>query len=180
MIELLELMDRTEYREPATKVVALTRGHRFRIFKLTDFPRIPGFCAWCGVRPVTNPRRKYCDETCSESAHLFCYPQSPQGKLYRLIDIQAGCCKGCGVCAVGYLLETGSKILRSVQERARAWNKPVPEKLSYFILGTAVGSVFELDHIKPIHKGGDGVGFENTQVLCVKCHRAKTAQDMKG
>lgn len=32
----------------------------------------------------------------------------------------------------------------------------------------------EIDHIKPLHKGGTNAR-ENLQGLCVECHKAKTA-----
>ena len=36
---------------------------------------------------------------------------------------------------------------------------------------------FQLDHIKPLHKGGDDHP-DNLQILCHQCHEAKTAKDM--
>lgn len=35
---------------------------------------------------------------------------------------------------------------------------------------------FELDHIKPLHKGGTD-DWDNLQVLCIECHKAKTAKE---
>jgi HNH endonuclease len=36
----------------------------------------------------------------------------------------------------------------------------------------------EVDHLVPIGAGGSALGFENLQLLCFKCHKAKTAQDI--
>ena len=36
----------------------------------------------------------------------------------------------------------------------------------------------EVDHRNPIAAGGSALGFENLQLLCFKCHKAKTSQDM--
>ena len=36
---------------------------------------------------------------------------------------------------------------------------------------------FELDHKLPVHKGGDS-SDKNLQILCIECHKAKTAEDM--
>lgn len=37
----------------------------------------------------------------------------------------------------------------------------------------------EVDHIKPLAKGGDPSDEKNLQPLCRACHRRKTAQDNK-
>lgn len=36
----------------------------------------------------------------------------------------------------------------------------------------------EVDHLVPIGAGGSALGFENLQLLCFKCHKAKTSQDI--
>lgn len=36
----------------------------------------------------------------------------------------------------------------------------------------------EVDHIVPIGAGGSALGFENLQLLCYQCHKAKTSRDM--
>ncbi len=36
---------------------------------------------------------------------------------------------------------------------------------------------FELDHITPLHQGGAD-DEQNSQVLCVRCHREKTRREM--
>jgi len=38
----------------------------------------------------------------------------------------------------------------------------------------------EIDHILPIHKGGDPFDLLNLQTLCGKCHRSKTGRDLSG
>ena len=37
---------------------------------------------------------------------------------------------------------------------------------------------FILDHIRPIAMGGDQWSVDNLQVLCARCNKIKTAQDM--
>ena len=39
--------------------------------------------------------------------------------------------------------------------------------------GRAVAAV-ELDHIRPLHRGGDAIAPDNLQPLCRPCHEAKT------
>lgn len=43
-------------------------------------------------------------------------------------------------------------------------------------LCTPLPSLVEIDHIQPIHKGGEDVAY-NVQVLCKACHRVKTHAD---
>ena len=37
-------------------------------------------------------------------------------------------------------------------------------------------SNLELDHIEPLHRGGSNE-FENLQLLCIECHKAKSAKE---
>lgn len=37
---------------------------------------------------------------------------------------------------------------------------------------------YDYDHIIPIALGGDPIAVENIQILCVKCHKAKTKEDV--
>ncbi|MEV6399611.1 HNH endonuclease signature motif containing protein [Streptomyces sp. NPDC051907] len=43
-------------------------------------------------------------------------------------------------------------------------------------LGTYLPSAVDIDHIKPLAKGGEDVDA-NVQVLCKTCHKVKTAED---
>ena len=37
---------------------------------------------------------------------------------------------------------------------------------------------YEVDHIIPLHKGGDATDLSNLAPLCAECHKTKTARDM--
>lgn len=39
------------------------------------------------------------------------------------------------------------------------------------------GKPAQVDHIKPINKGGQTIDPANLQTLCYKCHAAKTSKD---
>lgn len=61
----------------------------------------------------------------------------------------------------------GSK-LREVREKeliAAGWTKSR-------VLG---GSLWDMDHIKPVIEGGGECGMDNLRTLCIKCHKAETA-----
>lgn len=36
----------------------------------------------------------------------------------------------------------------------------------------------QVDHIKPIHRGGEEFNLENLQTLCIVCHKIKTQGDI--
>ena len=38
------------------------------------------------------------------------------------------------------------------------------------------GSLWDMDHIKPLIEGGGECGMENLRTLCWKCHKAETAE----
>lgn len=39
------------------------------------------------------------------------------------------------------------------------------------------GKPAQVDHIKPINKGGESINPNNLQTLCYRCHSAKSAKD---
>lgn len=39
------------------------------------------------------------------------------------------------------------------------------------------GRPAQVDHIKPINKGGESIDPANLQTLCYKCHAIKTSKD---
>lgn len=49
--------------------------------------------------------------------------------------------------------------------------------VTYFQIGYKIGSLFHLDHCKPLFMGGDGIGIHNVQILCVPCHKTKTIKE---
>lgn len=52
-------------------------------------------------------------------------------------------------------------------------------KVTYFAVGRLIGHLWQLDHVVPLWKGGRGIGLDNVQVICVKCHHVKTAEDLR-
>lgn len=38
----------------------------------------------------------------------------------------------------------------------------------------------EVDHVVPIKKGGQSIGFDNHQALCYRCHKNKSKLDNSG
>lgn len=67
---------------------------------------------------------------------------------------------------------TGGKLQR---QRMRLWRSD-PHCNECRVLVNFPGE-FELDHVDPLHAGGS-VDDENCQVLCIKCHAAKSKREI--
>lgn len=67
---------------------------------------------------------------------------------------------------------TGSKLQR---RRFRMWKRDQYCNRCKLFVGYPDG--FELDHITPMHKGGEDIE-ENCQILCHGCHDSKTKEDL--
>lgn len=176
--ELLEEFAAVPPGPQAQEMIARHRGARF--LGLTGFTITEdGKCAWCNVNPVAEGRRKYCSEKCNESGLNYCNPQGPATKAWILVFRQKGFCAGCGESFEDFIAEKIRKKLAWYQQWAVRFGRPFPEKLSLWLLGRDTGEIWHVDHVVPIFKGGDGIGFHNIQVLCVRCHGRKTAEERK-
>jgi 5-methylcytosine-specific restriction endonuclease McrA len=138
-----------------------------------DLKNVDGLCAWCNKEPPTKRSKRYCSKVCKESANFFCYPQHASTKAFLLIHRQNCACARCG-------LSFEEEIAEHIRRRLRM--KPgeelkAAEKVTLWQVGYETGNHWHVDHIVPIWKGGSGVGIDNVQVLCVPCHKRKTAEE---
>ena len=171
-----------QYREPGP--IAKEQMWRYRKARSVGMDHLrktpDGRCAWCNVTRITDRRRKYCTDDCSQSAYFYSYPQNPAAKAWRLIEVQACACVGCGL---DYTAEIERRIqgIEHYNDRMRKqhpdWFKA--DKVTYYRLGYNTGEKWHVDHINPLFKGGDGIGMDNVQVLCVECHKRKTVEERR-
>jgi 5-methylcytosine-specific restriction endonuclease McrA len=169
---MTELIKTFTYKEPGPETKALiapAMGRRY--FSLSRLNRKDNLCAWCNVTHIKDRRRKYCDEDCSQSADVFCYPQGMTSKSFHLLR-QDCACKGCG-----FIFE--QEIKKKIETYKAHWPESFAKegKISLFYLSFNRGFVWQADHIIPIHKGGVGLGLNNIQILCVDCHQDKTNRE---
>lgn len=137
-----------------------------------------GTCKWCNNLKVKG-RRHYCTDWCADSAYMFCYPQSPQAKAWVFIRLQSCTCTACGE----IFDEEIAKLIESKYKRYCEWqNKKglAPSLVTYGTLMDNTGERWHVDHVIPISRGGDGLGFDNVQVICKRCHILKTARENAG
>lgn len=145
--------------------------HR-RSMCLDEFKKTDDNCAWCNTTKVISKRRKYCNSHCSDSANMWTYPQKNSAKGFLLYR-QLWACAGCGESYEDHFKKRAEQCIKT----AHQWKWPNPDKVPFYRLMDCTGHILHVDHIISIHHGGDGIGLNNVQVLCVKCHYAKSVYD---
>lgn len=145
-----------------------------RYLCLSDLPKpeIKGVCHWCRLNIVPSGKRKYCSEDCAKSALFYCVPQNRINKAYRFIYIQKCCCTLCGESFEHLIQEIIDWYVKFFKKKG-SYEKVHLGSIGYRLDG------FDTDHIIPIYKGGMGVGVDNHQVVCSKCHLIKTANERR-
>jgi len=116
-------------------------------------------CRWCNLE-VPPGRRTFCSEWCVEEWKL----RSNPGHLRkRVFERDHGVCALCGINCVREWrhikrLRGGARLKAIAEWGLRRRN-----------------SLWDADHIRPVAEGGGECDLENMRTLCLKCHRAQTA-----
>lgn len=145
-----------EYRPPRNPQIEelRIRYQGRRMMALSLITRVVKFgvvhCKWCLDRIGPKSQRHYCSNACQDSAWMYFYPQ--QHSIGMLLKKQNGRCNHCQ-----HEWKSGDEYYQEYAE----------------------GMGMEVDHIKPIYKGGMSLGVDNIQLLCKKCHLKKTSDDRK-
>lgn len=162
------------------EIASLTKTHRGRRLNLSDLvtPLLEGqkLCIWC-LTPLTGRKLKWCSEACSTSAFAWANPQSDYG-LAHLLARQNYACAGCNM--DWNLLADSLKGTRGIpmflDHLSRFSLRLIKAVKRYSPKGTKP----EVDHIIPVSKGGQCLGFDNLQGICYICHKAKSKVDNSG
>lgn len=175
----IKLLEDITMVPPGAKTLAALEGVKKRRMLSMDHVRvIDGHCAWCNQIPIRKRNQKYCSPSCKESAYFYCYPQTPAAKMFVFIQRQGCSCTICGECFEDQIAEKIRKLRkdwdRSMDSEYGGWMKG---KITYHAVGYNTGDIWQVDHIIPLHKGGDGIGLENIQVVCKACHLRKTVYE---
>lgn len=188
MIKHMERLKRVELTKPGMWALEKIRFARGRSLNLSDLKIIDGMCKWCNITPIKSKRAHYCGNNCKTSAHLYCYPQSPNAKAWRLIELQGFKCGECSVNYFDWVIERiGKFYIQNIKRLKRLEDLKIPLddhdrdlRVNYYQIGSNCGDVLQVDHKIPIFQGGHGVISENIQVICTDCHKAKTARERSG
>lgn len=156
-----------------------TKTHKDRTFSLSNI-RLPAgtykCCVWCMAK-LEGLQRRWCgDDECVKSALAWGRPQSAHG-LYELLKRQNCSCINCGHSWSEYMETAVSK--KSKFRGVELQSRDIELIMRRFKRLIPVETRPEVDHVLAIVLGGTSLGLENHQILCAKCHKVKTALDIK-
>lgn len=183
----LELLEKVEHKPPCKRAeLQFSNNGSRRMMNLSELIADKGKCVWCDAQ-LKGRQQRWCSSDCVAAAQFKSNPQSPAGKMYRLIMLQSFACVKCGLSfeqeirkRIRYLFERenkpGALIFRDGKLIRRTEGDP-PSLVRFYHVGDNTGHLHQTDHIVPIHKGGAGIDPNNLQVICVPCHKEKTKRD---
>lgn len=117
-------------------------------------------CRWCNLE-VPAGRQTFCSDWCVEEWKL----RSNPGHLRdRVFERDRGVCSVCGVDCVAELRRVKRLRGASRMRAAAEWRMGARK------------SLWDADHILPVSEGGGECDLSNMRTLCLKCHRAHTAE----
>ena len=146
-----------------TKDRTLVTAGRVDVRLLPKGPHGRALCRWC--------RRE-----CPKAMQTFCGPECVHDHRVRSDPGYARACvlardQGvCAVCRVDTLAVQADLLQRKPKER-----KLLAAKLGYPYPRIRKGTLWEMDHIRPVAHGGGSCGLDNLQTLCCRCHVRKSA-----
>jgi 5-methylcytosine-specific restriction endonuclease McrA len=130
-----------------------------------DLPKGPNgrtLCRWCSLE-VPKGRRTFCSEWCVTEWRM----RSDPGFLReRVFARDRGICALCGADTVAAW--TRIRALRRARRRSAL--------AEWGLQGRYRTSLWDADHIVPVCKGGGECDLSNIRTLCLRCHRAVTAE----
>lgn len=161
----------------------LTKTHKERRINLSNLDLIKlddrKLCVWC-LSPLKGRQYKWCSRKCATNAWAWANPQKEAG-LQILLVRQEFKCLSCKYDYLPHLLEIAknpyykrfSDVSKIKLEFSTALMRRLKEKVGKNLRP-------EVDHVIPISKGGEPIGFSNHQILCFSCHKIKSKHDNSG
>jgi 5-methylcytosine-specific restriction protein A len=125
-------------------------------------PNGRALCRWCNLEAPPG-RRTFCSEWCVDEWKLR---SSPAYLREKLLERDHGVCALCGIDCIAEFNRL--KRLRGERRRAAfsAWGVRPGQRMS----------LWDADHIIPVVEGGGECDLSNIRTLCIRCHRAVTAE----
>jgi hypothetical protein len=166
------------------QIIALTTSHKGRRINLSDLsPAVVDgckACVWC-LKLLKGRQLKWCSTECTSMANSWANPQK-EGGLHILLVRQDFKCATCTFDYMPFVLDTLKYLNKNhCTVSPDSIRDKISERLAKILkykVPTEKG--LEVDHILPISKGGQGIGFENHQILCRSCHLSKSKVDNSG
>ncbi len=131
-------------------------------------------CRWCG-KPVPAPRRAWCTENCQDE---FMTRHSGTWARWRLGQRDKGICSACGMDTTALLGRLEAIHRRSVGLGRTAGSSRDRINRVFRRMGYDPGhATWDADHHVPVGEGGGVCALDNYRTLCVRCHKAKNAEE---
>jgi 5-methylcytosine-specific restriction enzyme A len=119
-------------------------------------------CRWCNLE-VPKGRITFCSDWCVEEWRLRTDPGYLREKV---LERDRGVCAACGTDCLD-----AERHIQRLRGAAR-----LKALLEWGQRAGARKSLWDADHIVPVVEGGGECDLENIRTLCLKCHRAATAE----
>lgn len=129
---------------------------------------------WC-LQPLKGGQRKWCSEECVSYALAWARPQTGHG-LAVLLERQG---YACAECQLDYKPYWDQALAKQNRWPGRDLPTQIDRHMRWLKRLVPDAQKPEVDHIVGVAIGGQTLGFDNTQVLCRPCHKAKTKLDCK-
>uniref|UniRef100_A0A1A7WV27 Zinc finger, RAN-binding domain containing 3 n=1 Tax=Iconisemion striatum TaxID=60296 RepID=A0A1A7WV27_9TELE len=121
---------------------------------------------------------RFCSQRCQEEFQL----RSSQTYMRsRVLEAEQGVCQHCGLNAHELFLKVRDAPPSQRKEMLEnTWLAQLSLKqLNEMIRAPVEGDFWQVDHIRPVYKGGGQCSLDNLQTLCTVCHRSRTAQQAR-
>lgn len=128
-------------------------------------PNGRNLCRWCSLE-VPKGRVTFCSAWCVEEWRLRSDPGYIREKV---LERDRGVCASCGIDCLH-----AERQLKRLRGAAR-----LKVLFDWGLQGSRAASrktLWDADHILPVVEGGGECDLENIRTLCLKCHRAATAE----
>ena len=130
--------------------------------KVPRGPNGRGLCRWCSLE-VPRGRFTFCSEYCVHEWKLRTQP----GYLREQVLLRdRGICASCGIDTVAARRQLNVARGARRQQLLEHW-KPGKRRRK---------SLWDADHVVPVAEGGGECDLDNIRTLCLRCHRATTAE----
>ncbi|XP_061464906.1 DNA annealing helicase and endonuclease ZRANB3 isoform X2 [Rhineura floridana] len=121
---------------------------------------------------------RFCSHKCQDD---FFFRTSQSYLRTKVFEIEHGVCQMCSLNAQELYLcvrDAPKNHRKSLLESS--WMSKLPlTQLNEIILNPTEGHFWQVDHIKPVYRGGGQCSLENLQTLCTVCHKERTAKQAK-
>ncbi len=119
-------------------------------------------CRWCSLE-VPKGRVTFCSAWCVEEWRLRSNPGYIREKV---LERDRGVCAGCGIDCLH-----AERQLKRLRGAAR-----LKALLNWGLRAGYRDTLWDADHVVPVVEGGGECDLGNIRTLCLKCHRAATAE----